>query len=329
VPQTFSVTSAVELATVERGGFIESRHAGAAIVLDPDGTVAKQLGDPSALIFPRSTLKPIQALGCLTAGAPLEGAQLGLSTASHSGTDAHVAVVRSILEAAGVGEDDLGCPPDWPGDRATRDEMVREHYSASRVRMNCSGKHATMLLTCVTAGWDTATYLDPAHPLQVQIRELTERLSGERVAATALDGCGAPVHAISLGGLAKAIQRIGTSSTGSPFALHRSAGQLVQAVRDNPWTIAGPGRDDTVIMERLGVFSKVGAEGVHIMVAPNGTTVALKTLDGSSRASAVVALRLLELAGALDSAAVADTAAKLPLTVYGGGQDVGRIRPAF
>jgi L-asparaginase II len=329
VPQTFSVTSSAELAVVERGGFIESRHAGSAIVLGPDGVVLRQLGDPAGLVFPRSSLKPIQALACLTAGAPLEGEQLGLATASHIGTDRHVAVVRSILAAAGLGEDDLGCPPDWPGDRATRDELVRDHASPARIRMNCSGKHSAMLLTCVTAGWDTTTYLDPNHPLQVQIRELTERLTGERVAVTAVDGCGAPVHAITLAGLAKAIQRIGTSSTSSPFALHRSAGRLVQAVRDSPWTIAGPGSADTVVMERLGVFAKGGAEGVQVMVAPNGTTLALKMLDGSSRAGAIVGLRLLELAGALDTAQVADAAAHLALTTTGGSKDVGAIRPAF
>jgi L-asparaginase II len=329
VPQTFPVTSAEELAVVERSGFVESRHAGSAVVLAPDGTVARQLGDPSALILPRSSMKPIQALACLGAGAPLEGERLGLATASHSGTDRHVAVVRDILSAADLGEDALGCPPDWPGDQATRDEFVRELRGPERIRMNCSGKHAAMLLACTVAGWDTATYLDPDHPLQVMIRELVERLTGERVAATAIDGCGAPVHAMTLIGLGRAIHRIGTSSTSSPFALHRNAGALVQAVRSNPWTIAGPGRPDTVVIERLGVFAKVGAEGVMVMVAPNGTTVALKVLDGSTRAASAVALRLLELAGALPSSDVADAMSRLSLSVSGGGKDVGVIRPAF
>lgn len=329
MPQTLAVTSAVELATVERSGFIESRHAGAAVVLAADGTVQRELGDASALVLPRSSMKPIQALAMLSAGAPLEGEQLGMATASHTGTDRHVAVVRDILGVAGLGEDALGCPADWPSDQATRDELVRDHAEPSRIRMNCSGKHASMLLTCTTAGWDTATYLHPEHPLQVQIRELLERLTGERVAATAVDGCGAPVHAVTLSGLARAVHRIGASSTTSPFALHRNAGALVQAVRQHPWTIAGPGRPDTIVNERLGVFSKGGAEGVLVMVAPDGTTVALKMLDGGPRAAAIVALRLLVLAGALDEAAVTETAARLPLAVLGGGKGVGAIRPAF
>lgn len=329
MPQTFAATHAVELAVVERSGFVESRHAGVAIVLAADGTIVEKLGDPGSLILPRSSLKPLQALACVTAGAPLEGERLALATASHSGTDRHVAVVRDILDSARLSEDALGCPAAWPGDPATRDELVRELAQPARIRMNCSGKHAAMLSACVANGWDTDSYLDPGHPLQSHVRDVVERLIGEKAAATAVDGCGAPVYAMTLFGLARAIHRIGTSSTSSPFALHRSAGALVQAVRDSPWAIDGPGRPDTLAIEHLGVFAKGGAEGVMAMVAPNGTTVALKMLDGSGRAATAVAVRLLERAGALASRDVAETMSRLPLPVLGGGQPVGAIRPAF
>lgn len=325
--QTFTVPDAVELAVVERSGFVESRHAGSAIVLDPDGVAVRTLGDVDTPILPRSSLKPLQALACLTAGAPLEGEHLALATASHSGTDRHVAVVRSVLAAAGRTEDDLQCPPAWPGDPATRDELVRELGQPQRVRMNCSGKHSAMLLACAANGWDHTTYLDPAHPLQLHIREVVERLTGAKPAATAVDGCGAPVFAMSLAALARAIHRIGASSERSPFALHRSAGQLVRAVRENPWTIDGPGRPDTIAIERLGVFAKGGAEGVMVMVAPNGVTVALKILDGNGRAATAIALSLLERVGALPAGDVAQTLSLLPLSITGGGQDVGSIRP--
>ena len=329
VSQTFPAAAAVELAVVERSGYIESRHVGSAVVLGPDGEVQREYGDVSATILPRSTLKPMQALACIGAGAELSGAHAAIATASHTGTDRHVALVRDILSMAQLGEDDLGCPAAWPQDAATRDELVRDGAQPARIRMNCSGKHAAMLLACRRTGWDIDGYLDPQHPLQVQIRELIERLTGARVAATAVDGCGAPVYAISLAGLARAVHRIATSSSTSPFALHRNAGALVQAVRENPWVIAGPGRPDSVAIERLGVFSKGGAEGVHVMSAPDGTTVALKMLDGSGRATAAVALRLLALAGALEAADVSDTLSQLPLAVEGGGRDVGTIRPAF
>ncbi len=324
---TVPVEASVELAVVERSGFVESRHAGSAIVFDPEGTAILTLGDTTTPILPRSSLKPLQALAFASAGATLEGEELALSTASHSGTDRHVAVVRAILERAGLGESDLLCPAAWPTHSATRDEMVRELGQPASIRMNCSGKHAAMLLTCAANGWDTATYLDPSHPLQLHIREIVERLTGTKVTVTAIDGCGAPVHAVSLEALGRAAHRIGTSSERSPFALHRAAGALVRAVRENPWTIDGPGGQDTIAIERLGVFAKGGAEAVQIMVAPNGTTVALKVLDGGDRAKAAIALALLARVGALPAADVAATLAELPLTITGGGQVVGSVRP--
>lgn len=325
--ETLTVADAVELAVVERSGFVESRHAGAAIVISPEGEVIRTLGNPDALFLPRSSLKPLQAVACITAGADLVGEQLAMSTASHVGTDRHVDVVREILAAGGLTEDALACPPAWPGDTATRDELVREHGAPARVRMNCSGKHAAMLRACVATGWPTEGYLDQSHPLQVHIREVVERLTGERIAHTSVDGCGAPVHALTLTGLARGIHRIGTASDRSPFALHRVAGSLVHAVKDSPWTIEGPGRPDTIAIETLGVFAKGGAEGVMVMVAPNGTTVATKMLDGAARASTIVAATLLARAGALSDADLAALTAALPLAVLGGGNDVGMIRP--
>ena len=326
--ETLTLADAVELAVVERSGFVESRHAGAAIVLSPDGDVVRRWGNPDALILPRSSLKPLQAIACITAGAELSGEQLALATASHVGTDRHADVVRDVLTAGGLTEDDLGCPPAWPSDAATRDDMMREHSAPARIRMNCSGKHAAMLRACVATGWATDGYLDPGHPLQQHIREVVERLTGEKIAHTAVDGCGAPVHAITLSGLARSIHRVGSASERSPFALHRVAGALVRAVKENPWTIEGPARPDTLAVETLDVFAKGGAEGIMVMVAPDGTTVALKVLDGSGRAATVVAATLLARAGALSDAKVSELAAALPLTVLGGGAGVGMIRPA-
>lgn len=326
--ETLTVQDSVELAVVERSGFVESRHAGAAVVLSPDGDIIARHGNADALILPRSSLKPLQAVACITAGAVLEGEQLAISTASHTGTDRHASVVRDILTEGGLTEDHLGCPASWPTDSSTRDELVREHGEPSRVRMPCSGKHAAMLRACVATGWSTEGYLDPAHPLQTHIRDVVERLTGEKVAHTAIDGCGAPVHAMTLTGLARSIHRVGTASDRSPFALHRVAGSLVRAVRENPWTIEGPGRPDTIAIEKLGVFSKFGAEGVMVMVAPNGTTVALKMLDGATRASTIVAAALLARAGGLTDADVTMLAEALPLAVSGGSSVVGAVRPS-
>jgi L-asparaginase II len=326
VTGTFSVSDSVELAVVERSGFIESRHAGSAVVLSPEGEVLRALGDTRTPIFPRSCLKPFQAVAVMTSGVSLRGEDAAVATASHSGTAAHVALVRGLLARESLPTSALGCPPASPTDHAARDELVRSGGPRERVYMNCSGKHAAMLLACVANDWPLEGYLDPEHPLQKRILDVLERFTGERPAATAVDGCGAPVHAISLHALARGIQKITTAATSSPFALYREAAALTEAARENPWAVGGPGQPDTVAMERLGVFAKVGAEGVMVMTAPNGTTTAVKVLDGSSRASTIIALRLLADAGAVEDAAVDAVQAELDLWVMGGERRVGEVR---
>lgn len=323
---TFSVADSVELAVVERSGFIESRHAGSAIVLSPEGEVLRALGDVTTPIFPRSCLKPFQAVAVMTSGVTLRGEDAAIATASHSGTAAHVALVRKLLERASLPVSALGCPPSSPTDKVARDELIRSGAPRDRVYMNCSGKHAAMLNACVENGWSLDDYLDPQHPLQKRILDVVERFTGERPAATAVDGCGAPVHAISLGALGRGIQKITTAAVSSPFALYREAAALTEAVRENPWAVGGPGQPDTVAIERLGVFAKVGAEGVMVMTAPNGTSTAVKVLDGSSRASTIIALRLLAAAGAVDDQAIDAVQTELDLWVMGGERRVGRVR---
>ncbi len=320
------VQSAVELAVVDRNGFVESRHIGAAVVLSPEGDVVAAHGDIGALVLPRSSMKPMQAIGSITAGASLAGEALAVSTASHVGTDRHAALVSDMLTEGGFSTDDLECPPAWPSDSAARDGMIRRGEQMSRLRMNCSGKHAAMLLACRASGWDPRGYTDPTHPLQVHIREVTERLVGEKLQHTAIDGCGAPVYAMTLHGLARGVHRLGTASARSPFALYRTSGELVRAVRENPWAVEGPGRPDTIAVESLGVFSKYGAEGVMTMVAPNGTTVASKTLDGSTRVGTILAATLLHRAGAVTDDQLTAVTELLPLDVLGGGHPVGRVR---
>ncbi|WP_448809481.1 asparaginase [Agromyces bauzanensis] len=323
---TFSVTDAVELAVVERSGFIESRHAGSAVVLSPEGEVVRALGDIRTPVFPRSCLKPFQAVAVMTSGVTLRGEDAAITSASHSGTAAHVALVRGLLDRESLPTSALGCPPASPSDQVARDELIRSGAPRDRVYMNCSGKHAAMLLACVANDWPLDGYLDPEHPLQKRILDVVERLTGERPAATAVDGCGAPVHAISLNALARGIQKITTAAASSPFALFREAAALTESVRENPWAVGGPGQPDSIAIERLGVFAKVGAEGVMVMTAPDGTTTALKVLDGSSRASTIIALRLLADAGAVDDAAVDAVQTELDLWVMGGERRVGQVR---
>ncbi len=326
---TATVADSAELAVVARGDFIESRHAGSAVVLGQDATVLRELGDPSAPVFPRSALKPFQALAALSAGAELDGAELAVATASHSGTAEHVEAVRGILARARLPETALQCPPALPGDPEARASVSAAGAAPAPVFMECSGKHAAMLLACVVNGWDPADYLAADHPVQKHVVDTIERLTGEKVVATATDGCGAPTHAITLTGLARGVQRIATAQASSPFPLYKKAAAITGAVRAEPWAIAGPGRPDSVLAASLGVFSKRGAEGVLVVAAPDGTTVALKVLDGSHRAAAITALTLLVKAGALPAASVAAVLPEVVEPVLGGGVPVGEIRPVI
>jgi L-asparaginase II len=329
VAETFSVADAVELAVVERSGFIESRHAGSAVVLTGEGEVLRSLGDVTTPIFPRSSMKPFQAVAVMSSGVTLRGEDAAIATASHSGTQKHADLARGLLKRAGVPASALRCPAAWPDDTATRDALVRLGAQKDPIYMNCSGKHSAMLAACAANGWSLDGYLDPEHPLQKRVLDVVERFTGERPAATGIDGCGAPVHALSLTALARGIARIATSRSNSPFAIYREAGHLAEAVRENGWVIAGPGQADSIVIDRLGLFVKGGAEGVMVASADDGTTVALKMLDGSLRAAMVVALRLLADAGAIAHSDVDAVIPELNLTVQGGGQPVGRIRASY
>ncbi|EYT53380.1 asparaginase [Kocuria sp. CPCC 205258] len=324
--QTFTSDRAVDLAVLERSGFVESRHRGSAVVLDPDGAVAVELGDIGTPIFPRSTLKPFQTIAAMKAGVPLRGAQVAIASASHIGSFEQLDAVSSILTAAGLTEDALQCPPDWPEDEEVRTELVRAGRGKSRICMNCSGKHAAFLWACTENDWPTDSYLDPEHPLQRTVLETVEEFSGERVAHVGVDGCGAPLAAISLTGLARAYSTLGRAA-GNLDADARAA-TVSQCMLDYPELVHGRGRYNTVVMEELDVVAKLGAEGVLALGTRTGWSVALKVLDGGSRANALIGLALLAHAGAVPAAAAAAVIGQVVRPVMGGSRPVGRLRLA-
>lgn len=179
--ETFNVESAVELAVIERSGFIESRHIGAAVVLAGDGSVVTRLGDIDAPVLARSTLKPFQALASMQSGVPLRGAQVAVACGSHTGSLDHMDVVEGMLKAAGVKEENLQCPAAWPQDETARNWLVRSERGQSKLAFNCSGKHAAFLWACTENGWDLRSYLEPNHPLQQRVRSVIEEYSGETI----------------------------------------------------------------------------------------------------------------------------------------------------
>ncbi len=308
------------VAEVVRSGFVEGHHHGTVLALAADGSRVLALGDPDAPVFPRSSNKPLQAVGMLEAGLDLDGALLALTCASHSGEPFHIEGVHRVLADAGLDETALRTPPDWPVDEAEKIAFVAAGGQQARVLMNCSGKHAAMLATCVVNGWPTEGYLDPQHPLQRQLVATVERLAGEGIAATGVDGCGAPLLALSLTGLARAFVAIATASPGTPE--HRVA----EAIRHHPQWLGGTRRDVTALVAGVpGLVAKDGAEGVYAAALPDGRVVALKIEDGGQRARPPVMAAALRALGV--SAAVLDEQAEAPL--LGGGLPVGVVRAAF
>ena len=304
------------LAEVVRSGFVESVHRGSVVVLDAAGAVVDAAGDVTSQIFPRSSNKPLQATGMLRAGLRLaDPAHLALVCASHSGEPEHIAGVRAMLRAGGLTEGDLGCPADLPIGEEARTDWLHAGRGAERVAMNCSGKHAGMLLTCIAAGWPTEDYRSPDHPLQKQLRTVVEELAGQPAAAVGVDGCGAPVFAMSLRALAEAFLRVAET-------------EVADAMRAFPVLVggAGPEREDTRLMRGVpGLVAKGGAEGVLAIAVPEVGAVALKIDDGAKRPIGPVAVVALRRLG-VDAPVLAELEEH---DVLGGGQPVGVTRSVW
>jgi L-asparaginase II len=307
----------VDLVEVVRSGEVESVHRGSLVVLGADGGVLLRLGVPDQACFPRSSNKPLQAVGMLRCGLDLDGPDLALAAASHSGEPVHVNRVRGLLSSRGLPESALGCPPDYPLSEQARITLIAHGGGRGRIFMNCSGKHTAMLLTCQAAGWPTAGYLDPKHPLQQALREAMTGLAAEPVAAVGVDGCGAPLFGHSLTAMAGAFARLVRAEPGTPER------RVADAMRAHPELVAGTDREDTVAMRAVpGLLLKGGAEGVHVGALEDGCAFAMKIDDGAQRARPPVIAAVLHRLG-LDTAVLADLAEP---PVDGGGQRVGAIR---
>jgi L-asparaginase II len=307
----------VPIADVVRTGFTEGRHHGSVAILDASGTLVASIGDAQGPIFPRSSNKPVQATAMLRCGfEPAEPAELAIVAASHRGEPRHIERIRALLARAGLTEDYLQCPPDLPIGERAREDVLRAGGEPQRVLMNCSGKHSGMLATCQAAGWSLGDYRDPGHPLQKACRDAVQDLTGETVAAVGVDGCGAPVMAISLIGLARAFLAAVSAPVGTPER------RVADAMRAHPEMVSGEGGHDTMLMRAIpGLLSKGGAEGVLAAALPGVGAVALKIDDGAGRATVPVLAAALACLGL--PAAVPDELARTP--VYGGGQRVGSV----
>ena len=298
------------LAEYVRDGVVESEHRGFLAVLNADGSLFKSLGDIDTKIFPRSTVKCFQASAMVRSGLDLEPRLLALAQSSHSGAAMHMDGAREILASVGLTESALQCATDRPlGDAERRAWGDQE---PAQIAMNCSGKHAAMLATCVKNGWPIETYLEQSHPLQIAIKKELEDLSGEVITLTSTDGCGAPLFLISVIGLARAIRAITISND----LVHQS---VMNAARAFPEMVGGMGRHNTEMMQQVpGLFMKDGAEAVNVCSLSDGRTIVFKVSDGSLRAFRTIVHACLKDFG-IDTALT-------PEKVMGGPRVIGTIR---
>ena len=305
------------LVEVVRNGYVESVHRGRVAITAPDGSLTASLGAEFAPVYPRSASKPLQAVGMLRAGLDLDGRLLALVCASHSGEEIHTEGVREILAIGGLDEDALQTPPGWPLDDVEREEAIRAGRPKTRLAMNCSGKHAGMIITAQRMDADLGTYRDPDHPMQLAVVQTIDDLTSEQAINLAVDGCGAPAYANSLYGLARAYGRIVQAADG-PEA------RVAQAIRTYPEYVSGTRRDELALHRAIpGLIAKAGAESVYAVGLPDGRGVAIKITDGSPRARPVAMAGVLRRLG-FDHETLTEQASE---PVLGHGERVGEIRP--
>ena len=298
------------LVEVVRGGMVESVHHGRLLLVDGAGKELLTLGGIDQWIYPRSAIKTIQASAMVRAGLRLDLKDLALVCASHAGGTIHQESALRILKSVGLDERALKNTPDKPlGVTERREWGDRE---ATSLAANCSGKHAGMVATASINGWDIDSYKDPSHPLQKAIRDEFESLSGESIKHVSVDGCGAPLFAMTLRGVVRAIHAI----THSDVPVHR---EVVAACTSFPEMVSGKGRVVTEAMERIpGLLVKDGAEGVMIASLPGSGTLCWKTSDGSNRGDRPL------LSASLSHLGITLNFDQIP--IYGDGKVVGEVR---
>lgn len=319
-PAELALPQHAPLVAVIRDGIVEGVHYGSAVALGADGSVQAEAGGPLTPFYPRSSLKPLQAVAMIRAGLELPADLLALAAASHSGDARHRDGALRILELHGLSVTDLENSTDLPYGTAEREDWLRTGGRATQLTQNCSGKHAAMAATCIINRWPVHGYLDPAHPLQQLVAATVTELAGEEPAAVSTDGCGTPLFALTLPAMARAFGRIARAAAdddGSPEAA------VGLAMQQHPHMVAGAGRDVTELMRLLpGAVAKDGFEGVQLVGLADGSAVAVKISDGGDRARMPATVTLLAALG-IDTAALAGIATA---PVLGGGRPVGQLQ---
>ena len=317
---------AVPLVHVIRSGLVESVHLGHVAVCDADGRLVAWAGDPKRPVFARSCMKPLQAAVSLKAiDEPMPDREVAVMCASHNGEPIHVGAVMAVLKRAGLGPDSLRNPPGWPLDPEAMASSHLEH----RLLMDCSGKHAGMLLACVRAGWDTNTYPRPSHPLQRRVLRAVLRATDLEEVTVGVDGCGVPVHGMPLRSMATLFARLAEPERLGD--LGPDADRVVEAMLAEPYLVGGRRSWDSEVMRVAGdVVAHRGAESLECAaILPSGLGVAVKIEDGSNRAGAPAVIAVLRQLDGLSAAQVRELTPLGEPEVLGGGKPVGRLETVF
>ena len=297
------------LAEVTRGGVVESLHLGHLIILNSDGTTYLSKGSPELAFYPRSAVKSLQASAMLKAGLTVSDEELAIVCASHSGNQIHIDLVSKMLADRSIPLSAMQNASDKP--LGEKEKITWGDKAGTQLTQNCSGKHAGMLIPCQQNGWDLGTYLEMGHPLQIAIKNEIELLAGEKVSASTFDGCGAPLFAISLTGLAKTFSTLVKSND----LVYK---QIVTACTKYPELVAGEGRLTTRMMRAVpGLFMKEGAEGIQVCALSDGRVIAIKIIDGSWRPVAPIIMEVFKRWGVL----MPDESVK----IYGGASVIGEV----
>lgn len=304
------------LARVTRSGVTESVHDGAVAVVDTSGGLVASCGDIDWTYFARSSIKPFQATVSLEHGAELPPEWLALACASHTGAPIHISTVLAMLASSGLSEGELRTPPDWPVGGHRDRLLLASRTRPQRVFHNCSGKHAAFLMACVASGWDLATYPEPSHALQEEVRAIMEDVTGQSGLEVGIDGCGAPTFTVSTRSLATAFARLGNDERFN---------RVFEAMHRFPRLTSGLGKPDAEFAIHTHGVAKRGAEGNLGLSVRGRGAVAIKIADGDSRAIGPVVTDVLTQLDWVTPSMARALAAATRVPMSGGGREVGTV----
>lgn len=324
------------LVEVVRGNMVESRHRGAIAVVAPDGTVVRSIGDVTREMYPRSSIKPVQALPLIESGAAdafgFGNVEIALACASHLGEARHVAAVRAALELANGTPEMLECGAQPPASRTAENEIVRAGEPPHALHNNCSGKHTGMIATALHKGENPTGYTAVTHPVQQRVLGVFESMTGCDLsrAPRGIDGCSVPVWAMPLGNLALAMARMADPSD-QPEIRQNAVAHIRTAMAAEPFYVHGTDTFATDVMTIAGpdVLVKGGAEGVFVAILPAlGLGVAIKIDDGAERAAELAMIHTLDQIGALTDDQCTELKNRLePIQANWSGREVGSLQP--